>query len=97
MNQKPSNGAGVASLVVGIIGVIFSFIIWISIIGLILGIVGCVMSSISRKNIGPNGIATAGLVLSIIAIVFGSLLFSACMIACGGIGATAACTGCMAI
>ena len=49
---------------------------------LILGIVGCVLSSISRKNIGPNGMATAGLVLGIIAIVFCGIMFVACA-ACG--------------
>lgn len=92
MNQKPSNGAGVASLVLGIIGTVFGLFGMFAIIGLVLGIVGCVLSAMSKKNIGPNGMATAGLVLGIIAIVFCGIVFVSCSL-CGG---AAACASCMA-
>lgn len=59
-----SKGLAIASLVLGIVGIVFSFILCIgpicSIVGLILGIVS------RKKNSVNNGMATAGIVLSII-------------------------------
>ena len=92
MNQKPSNGAGVASLVLGIIGTVFGFFGMFAIVGLVLGIVACVMSAMSKKNVGPNGMATAGLVLGILAIVFCGIMF----VACAAWGGAAACASCAA-
>ena len=70
MNQEPSNGAGVAALVLGIVGIVTG---WLYGLGCILGIIAVVMAVMSKKNVGPNGMATAGLVCGIIAIVFGAV------------------------
>ena len=70
MNQKPSNGAGVAALVLGIVGIVTG---WLYGLCCILGIIAVVMAVMSKKNVGPNGMATAGLVCGIIAIVFGAV------------------------
>lgn len=79
MNQH-SNGAAVASLVLGIVGLCTG---WLYGLGCILGIVGIVMSANAKKQNGPSGMATAGLVLSILAVVFGAVTL-ACTVCVGG-------------
>jgi hypothetical protein len=72
----------VASLVLGIVGLVFSIVSvgvfgWI---GAILGIIGIILGALGRKKTpDKKGIATAGLVLSILALVFGLLLYLACV------------------
>ena len=60
-----SNNFGIASLVLGIISVVFC---WVPILGLVSGIIGLVFYS-KQKRSYPNGIATAGLVTSIVGLV----------------------------
>ena len=62
MVKKNKNGFGIASLVLGIISILF---ILIPLIGLICGILGIIFSVKQRKTFS-NGVSTAGLVLSII-------------------------------
>ena len=52
-----SNGAAVASLVLGIVGICTG---WLYGLGCILGIIGLVMASTAKKNNGGSGLATAG-------------------------------------
>ena len=61
-----TNGPGIASLVLGIIG---GIICWIPFVGLPLPIVGLVLATVGMKRIDGKGLAIAGLVLSIIALV----------------------------
>lgn len=79
MNNN-SNGAAVASLVLGIVGICTG---WLYGLGCILGIIGLVMASTAKKNNGGSGLATAGLVLSILAVVFGAVTL-ACTVCVGG-------------
>ncbi len=58
---QETNYYGIASVVFGIIGLIVG--------GLICGIVSLVMAGASKRQVGPNGLATAGKILGIIAIV----------------------------
>jgi hypothetical protein len=69
MASRPAqtNGPAIASLVLGIIGVVTC---WIPFIGLVVSIVGLVLASIGMKRIDSKGLAIAGLVLSIIGVVF---------------------------
>lgn len=67
MEEKKSNGLAIASLVLGIVAIVFNFI-GLGIVGLILGIVGIVLGVLAKKK-NPSGMATAGLVLSIIGTV----------------------------
>jgi len=69
---------GVAALVLGIISIILSFtpIAWI---GIIAGVVGIVLAVLERKK-APSGIATGGLVTSIIGTVLSAILFLACVL-----------------
>lgn len=84
-----SNGVGVASLVLGIIGILTG---WLYGLGCILGIIAVVMSANSKKKVGANGLATAGLVLGILAIVFGGITL-ACTVCVGGAAGLAALGG----
>ena len=83
MEEKKSNGFAIASLVLGIVSIVFTFI-GLSWLGLILGIVGIILA-VNAKKKNPSGMATAGLVLSIIGTVLCALMFIAC-IALVGIG-----------
>lgn len=61
-----ANGPGIASLVLGIIGVLT---FWFPFVGLTVSIVGLVLATVGMKRIDGKGLAIAGLVLSIIALV----------------------------
>ena len=61
----------VASLVLGIVSIVFSFI------GLIPGIVGLILGIVAKKK-APSGMATAGLVCSIIGVAMTLLVIIAC-------------------
>lgn len=83
MEQK--NGKAVASLVLGIISLVLMFIPYGGWVGLILGIVGIILG-ISAKKEAPSGMATAGLVLSIIAVALCAISLIACVACVGCIG-----------
>ena len=94
--QQPGKTKAIASLVLGIVGIVLDFFfvtIFLSAIGCVLGIVGIIMYSGAKKEGFVGGMATAGLVLSIIAVVFGagSLLCTVC--ALGAAGAAGAAGG----
>ncbi len=76
----------VGSLVLGIVGIVFSFIF--QPIGLICSIVGLILSIVARKK-EPSGMATAGLVCSIIGLVLNLILVIACGACIGAAGAGA--------
>ncbi|MGH2516477.1 MAG: hypothetical protein ACRDHP_12555 [Ktedonobacterales bacterium] len=66
----PGRGQAITSLVLGIIGLVFSFIpICGAPIAVILGIVGAIMGSVGLKSRTGHGMAVAGLVMSILALI----------------------------
>ena len=69
----------VASLVLGIVSSVFSFIPAADLFGGIMGIVGIVLGALARKNPDKKGMATAGLVCSIIGTVLCLILYIACV------------------
>ena len=79
----------VAGLVLGIVSIVFSFIGLGFPIGAILGVVGIILSVVAKKK-APTGMATAGLVLSIIGTILCLLLFVACVACLGNAGLCAA-------
>ena len=81
---------GVASLVLGfislVIGVFSSGLLgWL---GAILAIVGIILGALGRKNPEKKGLATAGLVCSIIGLVLCLILYIACAACVGGLAAS---------
>lgn len=80
--ENKTNGKAVASLVLGIIAVVCVFFGYVALLGVILGIIGLILG-IQAKKQQPSGMATAGVVLSIIAIAICTIVFLAC-VACVG-------------
>ncbi len=81
---------GVASLVLGIISLLIGIFTagafgWI---GAIIAIVGIILGALGRKNSEKTGIATAGLVCSIIGLVLCLILYIACVACVGGLAAS---------
>ena len=75
---------GVASLVLGIISLVWSLFAgtWIS---ALIGIIGIILGAIARKQ-APSGVATAGLVLSIIGTILSLIFWIACLACAGAAG-----------
>lgn len=69
-----TNGPGIASLILGIIGVLTSLIIVTFFIGLPVSIIGLVLAIVGMRRISGKGLAIAGLVLSIIGIVVSGIV-----------------------
>lgn len=77
----------IASLVLGIISVLIAlFAGAVGWLGAIFGIIGIVLAVQGRKEPEPNGMATAGLILSIIGTVLNLIMFIACAACVGTIG-----------
>lgn len=90
MNQQnvPGKGAAIGSLVCGIVSIVFWFFGVTSLLSLILGIVGLILASSSKKAGYNEGLRTAGFVVSLIGTIFGALIFVSC-VACAGCLGTA--------
>lgn len=74
----------IASLVLGICALVFPFIGlgWLS---TLLGIVGVILGVLGKKNTEKQGMATAGMVMSIIAVALGLISWLACAACVGGL------------
>ena len=78
---------GVASLVLGILAIIIGVFSsglfgWL---GAIIAIIGIILGAVGRKNPESKGIATGGLVCSIIGLILCLLLYLACAACVGGL------------
>lgn len=77
-------GKSIAGFVLGIVGIVFGILNgWLSVIGLPIAIVGLILSvqggKAAKAETGEaGGLATAGLVLGIIAVVFTGIAFFTC-------------------
>lgn len=90
MQNNAGHGKAVASLVLGIIGVVFWFTQAASFVSLILGIIGVVLAASAKKDGNTEGIRTAGFVLSLIALIGGAIVFLACVACAGSLAAIGA-------
>ncbi|MBR6153184.1 MAG: DUF4190 domain-containing protein [Treponema sp.] len=75
----PGKGLSVASMVLGIIAMVCLLTGWFSFIAVVMGVVGLILGIMGKKKT-PNGMATAGIVLSIIALALGALIFVSCIV-----------------
>ena len=76
-------GFAIAGFVLSIVGIVFGFLSgFFSIIGLPVAVTGLVLSVVGGKKLAaseqPKGIATAGLVIGIIAVVITGITFLTC-------------------
>lgn len=76
----------VASLVLGIVSLVFACIPGLGWLGGLIGIVGIILGALGRKDPAKKGMATGGLVCSIIGTVLGLALYIAC-VACASCAA----------
>ncbi|MCR5556402.1 MAG: hypothetical protein K6F75_02445 [Butyrivibrio sp.] len=83
----PGKGAAIASMVLGIVSVVFWFFGLGAIVSVICGIVGLVLASSSKKAGFNGGVRTAGVVLSIIGLIGGGIVLVACVACAGALGA----------
>lgn len=81
-----NSGLAVASLVLGLVGIVFDFIPGLNYVALVCAIVGLILGIVARNQIansngqiGGKGMATAGIVLSIIVLAFFVLGMLACV------------------
>jgi hypothetical protein len=74
---QPSNGMGIAGFVLALVAL---FLGWIPILGWVLWVLGLIFSAVgmSRK---PKGLAIAGLVISLVGLIFLLVVFAAIGIA----------------
>lgn len=79
--ENQNNGKAVASLVLGIISLVFIFFNTFAFIGMILAIIGLVLGIQAKKENPADSKAKAGVVLSIIGLALCAITFLAC-IAC---------------
>ena len=86
--MQQSNGLAVAGMVVGIVSIVAAFFLWW--LGLIVGIVGIVLSAMAMKRPGGRGMAVAGLVCSIIGAVLSLSTILCVMCALGSLAAVGA-------
>lgn len=84
-NYTEEKQMGVASLVLGIISLVAAFIPGLNWLGAIFALIGVVLGALGRKNPEKKGIATGGLVCSIIGLVLGLILWIACASCVGGL------------
>lgn len=79
---------GVASLVLGIISLVIAFFLPIAKwIGAIFALIGIILGAMGRKDPEKKGIATGGMVCSIIGFIICIIGFVACSACVGGLAA----------
>ncbi len=77
----------VASLVLGILSLVAAILPFLpSWLGAVLGIIGIILGALARKDSEKAGMATAGMVLSIIGTVLCLIFWVACAACVGSLG-----------
>lgn len=82
--NEPGKGAAIGSLVCGIVAVVLWFFGVTAVASVVLGIVGIVLAANAKKAGFQGGLRTAGFVLSLIGLIFGGVIFIACVACTGG-------------
>ena len=82
--KPPGYGLGIASMILGILALLICYVPWVNIASLVMSIIGLVLAIMAKKKnaeVGaPPGLATAGLVTSIIALIVSAILFVTCTV-----------------
>ena len=83
--ENKGNGKATASLVLGIISLVFIFFGTFAFIGMIMAIIGLVLGISAKKDNPEDGKAKAGIVLSIIGLALCTVSLLACAICVGSL------------
>ncbi len=83
--ENQNNNKATASLVLGIVSLVFIFFNMYAFVGIILAIIGLVLGIQVQKESPENGTAKAGVILCIIGLALCALSFIACALCVGGI------------
>ncbi len=83
--EQASHGKAVASLVLGIVGVVCWFFGYSSVLSIILGIVAVVLSKGAAGDGNTEGVCKAGKILGIISIVGGIIALICAIVLVGGL------------
>lgn len=89
--NQTTPGAAIASLILGLVSFGFAWFGYGALISIITGIIGIILG-VKANKIQQTGMATAGIVLSIIGIVLSIIVFVACVLCVGGLLALDAAT-----
>ncbi len=76
--SEPGSGLAIAGFILGIIGIVSS---WFPFFGIVIPIVGIILSALGRRSVSRRLFATIGLVLSIIAAVISLCVIASIFIA----------------
>ena len=91
MENNPAKNKGIASLVLGILSLVVVWFGYGTLIALVLSIIGIVLGVGARKELAPDqgrGLATAGMICSIIGLVLSTLCLIACVLCVGAFAST---------
>jgi len=81
--RQPGEGFATASMVFGIISLVFFVFNWFIPFGeVIFGIVGIILAIIAKNRGYAGSKTTTGLICSIITVVLGGIFWASCMIIC---------------
>lgn len=72
-NKPVSDGMGTASMILGVIGILFALSFFLSFFGIVVGIVGLSLA-IAQRRIHKTTMSKAGLVLNIIGLIGNGLM-----------------------
>ncbi|MCR5273497.1 MAG: DUF4190 domain-containing protein [Lachnospiraceae bacterium] len=84
--NEPGKGQATASLVLGIISIVFWFFGMGALVGLVTGIIGILCSSNAKKAGYTGSMAKAGFICSLIGTIGSALVFVACVACVGMLG-----------
>lgn len=91
MDNQSSKGISIGALVCGILGIVGTFIPYVSYFTFVLAVVGLILGAVGMKKAQelnePKGLAVAGLVLGIIGTGFGLVGVLCTVCVCIGAGA----------
>ena len=74
MMEEKGRSMALASMILGIVGLVFTFLIN-TLLGLLLGIAGLVLAGKAKRLGFMGGMRTAGFVMSLISVILGAVLF----------------------
>lgn len=87
--QQPTNGLAVASLVLGIVSVMFVWIPVVGLLGTLMAIIGLVLGLLALRQPGGRGLAIGGLVCAGVSLLITAVYVVGAVAVIGAVAANA--------